>query len=175
MSMFKRDGTPIIPGVNDYEDDEEEFTELNLRGFLDPTDPADPTDTADVSYIPPKKNQQNEYNKMDVEIATQPFEMPKINQHTYNVMNEFNNEIDCTKAYSFKELSEVLKEIFSTKKKTKKLGDVKKRKPSSYNNYIKTRVNALKIEDPDRPPKEIMAAAISEWRNFSQDQKDTYK
>ena len=174
MSMFKRNGDPIfIPRGDDYEDDDEDFS--ILRDPTDSTDVTDLTDLTDVSYIPPMKNQQNEYTKMDVDISTQPFEMPKINQHTYDIMNEFNNEIDCTKAYSFKELSEVLKEIFSTKKKTKKVTDVKKRKPSSYNNYIKTRVNALKLEDPDRPRKEIMATAISEWRTFSQDQKDTYK
>ena len=170
MSVFKQNGDNVfIPG----EDDEEDLS--NLGNVIYDTSATNAEDMKDVSYIPPKNNQLSDCTKMDVEIPNHPFELSKINQYTYNVMNEFNNQVDCTRAYSFKELSEVLKQIISTKTETKKLNDTKKMKTSSYNNYIKIRVNALKIEDPKRPPKDIMAVARSEWNNFTQDQKDTYK
>jgi hypothetical protein len=188
MSMFKRNGDNVFIPKEYDDDDDEDFSDLrdisditcvsdttNVSDVTGVTGMTDVTDDMDVSYIPPKKKQQNECKKMDIEIATQSFEMLKINKHTYNIMNEFNNEIDCTKAYSFKELSEVLKQIFSANPDAKKQNDTKKRKPSAYNNYIKIRMNALKIEYPDRPGNENMAIARSEWRNFSQDQKETYK
>jgi hypothetical protein len=188
MSVFKRNGDNVFIPKEYDDDDDEDFSDLKdishitcASDITNVSDVSGVTDDTDVSYIPPKKNHQNECYKMDVEIATQPFEMSKINHNTYNIMSEFNNEVDCTKAYSFKELSEVLRQIFSANPEmkklnnTKKVNDTKKRKPSAYNNYIKIRMNALKIEDPGRSGNENMSMARSEWRNFTQDQKDTYK
>jgi hypothetical protein len=51
-----------------------------------------------------------------------------------------------------------------------------KRKPSSYNNFVKERIEALKKEQTGTVvARVLMVIAASEWKNMTKDQKDAYK
>lgn len=51
-----------------------------------------------------------------------------------------------------------------------------KRKPSSYNNFIQERIEALKKEQSGKVvARVLMVIAASEWKNMTQDQKSAYK
>ena len=51
-----------------------------------------------------------------------------------------------------------------------------KRKPSSYNNFVKERIEALKKEQTGTViARVLMVIAASEWKNMTQDEKDAYK
>jgi hypothetical protein len=51
-----------------------------------------------------------------------------------------------------------------------------KRKPSSYNNFIKERIESLKKEQTGTVvARVLMVIAASEWKNMTQDQKNAYK
>jgi len=51
-----------------------------------------------------------------------------------------------------------------------------KRKPSSYNNFVKERIEALKKEQNGTVIARIlMVIAAGEWKNMTQDEKDAYK
>lgn len=50
-----------------------------------------------------------------------------------------------------------------------------KRTPSAYNIYVKQRIEALKMEQPDTPAKELMKMAASQWKLLDKDEKEQYK
>jgi hypothetical protein len=108
------------------------------------------------------------------------------NAVTVAIVEEFIEIIDKTKSYTLKEIKDILSTVYKTKttktkdtKKTKKLdddGNVKpKRKPSTYNLYIKARVEELKKEDPSSTAIDRMKEAASSWKLLSDEKKNEYK
>ena len=122
------------------------------------------------------------------------------NTTTVAIMEEFTNIIDLNKSYTLKEIKDILSTVYKTKSSKKntssddegsdgekkqrrskkekldKEGNVKpKKKPSSYNLYIKARVEELKKEDPTTTAIERMKTAASSWKTLSDDEKNAYK
>ena len=123
------------------------------------------------------------------------------NTTTVAIMEEFTNIIDLNKTYTLKEIKDILSTVYKTKSSKKKNmssdedgsdgekkqrrskkekldkdGNVKpKKKPSSYNLYVKARVEELKKEDPNSTAIERMKAAASSWKTLSDDEKNAYK
>jgi hypothetical protein len=56
-----------------------------------------------------------------------------------------------------------------------KVSDKPKREPSSYNKYVKARIEALKKEQPETQAKELMKIAASSWKTLSKEEQETYK
>lgn len=111
-------------------------------------------------------------------------------QATAQIVKDFADQIETDKAYTLKELKDILDKIYkenSTKKtsKGKKASPVAsdedveqpkaKRQPSAYNNYVKKRISELKIERTDVPAKELMTIAAAEWKQLSKQEQEQYK
>ena len=124
---------------------------------------------------------------------------------TTEIINEFVSLVDTDKVYSLKELKDVLSEIYkaksngakksSTKKtkvtkdtsdsssdeeKGKKKGAKKdtnkpKKAPSAYNNYVKIRIEQLKVERTDVAPRDLMKLAAADWKQLDKQTQETYK
>lgn len=114
---------------------------------------------------------------------------------TAQIVKDFLSNVDTEKAYSLKELKDIITEIYkdNTDKKpsktSKKADDVivsdedespvasakPKRAPSAYNNYVKKRITQLKVERSDVPAKELMKIAAGEWKQLSKQDQEQYK
>lgn len=110
---------------------------------------------------------------------------------TAQIVKDFADQVDTEKAYSLKELKDIIGEIYKTvgkpskgKKTTPVVSDEDdgpvakekvKRAPSAYNNYVKKRISQLKTERSDVPPKELMTIAASEWRKLTKIEQEQYK
>ena len=121
------------------------------------------------------------------------------NANTTAIINEYVSIIDTEKEYTLKELRDILSEVYKTKtgtvKKTKKAkkdsdadssdNEPKKRvnkkkdetkpkkKLSGYNIFVRKRMLEMKDEQPDG--KLRMAAAASEWKTLTDEEKLSYK
>jgi hypothetical protein len=63
-----------------------------------------------------------------------------------------------------------------SKPKLDKDGNPKpKKQPTSYNNYVKETILALKQSKPEVPARELMGMAAASWKTLTQEQKDSYK
>lgn len=123
---------------------------------------------------------------------------------TTEIINEFVSLVDTDKAYNLKELKDILSEVYktkSTKKSTKKAtkteaidsgtddeppkqpkkkaakkdDDKPKKPPSAYNNFIKSRIEQLKVERTDIAPRDLMKVAASDWKQLDKQQQESYK
>ena len=124
---------------------------------------------------------------------------------TAEIINEFVQLIDNDKDYDLKELKQMLSDVYKTKttktaKKTKKatkteeqsttdseddkprkrgrpakVNDKPKRKPSAYNNYVKSQIEKLKKEQPEVQAKDLMKIAAASWKTLSKEEQETYK
>ena len=92
--------------------------------------------------------------------------MSSINDDLLKSINEFINSQSST--VDKKELLEVIKDVFSKHKKTKKGGDdtveKQKRKPSAYNLFMKKTMEELK--DNGMTAKEKMKRVADLWKEF---------
>lgn len=92
--------------------------------------------------------------------------MSSINDDLLKSINEFINSQSST--VDKKELLEVIKDVFSKHKKTKKGGDEtvekQKRKPSAYNLFMKKTMEELK--DNGMTAKEKMKRVADLWKEF---------
>ena len=124
---------------------------------------------------------------------------------TAEIINEFVQLIDNDKDYDLKELKQMLSDVYKTKttkttKKTKKatkteeqsttdseddkprkrgrpakVNDKPKRKPSAYNNYVKSQIEKLKKEQPEVQAKDLMKIAAASWKTLSKEEQENYK
>jgi hypothetical protein len=114
------------------------------------------------------------------------------------IIDEFVGKIDISKAYTRKELTDILTEICKETKKIVKItddeevivrkrgrpvkirldkdGNVKeKKKPTVYNMFIGNRIKKLKTDNPDVNAKELLKMASTEWRKMSTEEKKQYQ
>lgn len=56
-----------------------------------------------------------------------------------------------------------------------KVNDKPKRKPSAYNNYVKSQIEKLKKEQPEVQAKDLMKIAAASWKTLSKEEQETYK
>ena len=56
-----------------------------------------------------------------------------------------------------------------------KVNDKPKRKPSAYNNYVKSQIEKLKKEQPEVQAKDLMKIAATSWKTLSKEEQETYK
>jgi hypothetical protein len=111
---------------------------------------------------------------------------------TTEIINDFVNQIDTEKAYTFKKLKDILEEVYKAsnaeakkaekKPKKKAAKDAQadaepkaKRPPSAYNNFVKQRIQELKQERTDVAPRDLMKLAASEWKQLSKQEQEAYK
>lgn len=120
---------------------------------------------------------------------------------TAEIINEFVQLIENDKDYELKELKQMLSDVYKTKttKKTKKaakseeqttdsqdekpkkgrrpakVNEMSKRKPSAYNNYVKSQIETLKKEQPEVQAKDLMKIAATSWKTLSKEEQETYK
>lgn len=121
---------------------------------------------------------------------------------TREIVDEFVSLIEQDKAYSLKELKDILGEIYKTKTKpvktakpvkTGKAAKAKKdeadmavsdeekpvvkakKAPSAYNNFIKKRIEQLKIERTDLAPRDLLKHAAGEWKQLDKAEQEKYK
>lgn len=103
---------------------------------------------------------------------------------TGKIVESFVTIIDKENIYNLTELKTIIADIYrehnnnkrvTKKRAVKKENDKPKRKLSAYNVYIRTRVAELKLEQPNTPPKLFMSIAASEWKDLSDEDKQTYK
>lgn len=86
------------------------------------------------------------------------------------IIEDFNSKIVSDKDYTLDELKSELTESFKTfKKKKTKVEGAEKRKPSSYNLFIKDKMQEIKKENPTKDNKEIMSMAASMWKQHKID------
>jgi RNase P/RNase MRP subunit p29 len=120
------------------------------------------------------------------------------NTRTVKIIDEFVGKIDISKAYTRKELTDILTEICKETKKIVKItddeevivrkrgrpvkirldkdGNVKeKKKPTVYNMFIGNRIKKLKTDNPDVNAKELLKMASTEWRKMSTEEKKQYQ
>ncbi len=81
--------------------------------------------------------------------------------------------IDITNNYSLDEYKKILTNAYKdamkkTKKNTKSNDDINKtvnvkRKPTKYNIFVKEAILKLKVENPDKPYKDLMKMAADKW------------
>ena len=99
-----------------------------------------------------------------------------------DIITEFQNKIDNEKTYDLKEMTQILTEVYNESKKTgKKTKSVnvsekkEKKAPTAYNNFMSERMKALKKETPDVSSKELMEMASVEWKDLTDEKKQSYK
>lgn len=120
------------------------------------------------------------------------------NTRTVKIIDEFVGKIDISKAYTRKELTDILTEICKETKKIVKItddeevivrkrgrpvkirldkdGNVKeKKKPTVYNMFIGNRIKKLKTDNPNVNAKELLKMASTEWRKMSTEEKKQYQ
>ncbi len=61
------------------------------------------------------------------------------------------------------------------KKATKKDANKPKKAPSAYNNYVKIRIEQLKVERTDVAPRDLMKLAAADWKQLDKQTQETYK
>jgi hypothetical protein len=61
------------------------------------------------------------------------------------------------------------------KKTTKKDANKPKKAPSAYNNYVKIRIEQLKVERKDVAPRDLMKLAAADWKQLDKQTQATYK
>lgn len=95
---------------------------------------------------------------------------------TPEIMNAFIEKVNNDKEYTLDDLHKIMAEVYGKfyKSKSDKVEKTKK-KPSSYNMYVKAKIEELKKESPEKKAVELMAMAASQWKDLSQEQKDSYK
>lgn len=119
---------------------------------------------------------------------------------TTEIINEFVSLVDTDKVYSLKELKDVLSEIYKAKsngvkktkvakdtsdsssdeekgkkKGTKKDANKPKKAPSAYNNYVKIRIEQLKLERTDVAPRDLMKLAAADWKQLDKQEQEKFK
>lgn len=99
---------------------------------------------------------------------------------TKEIVQEFRNQVDDEKAYSLKELKDILGDIYKAKKTSTKKAkadntDKVKKSPSAYNNFIKKRIQELKVERTDVAARDLLTLAAGEWKQLSKMQQEQYK
>lgn len=129
----------------------------------------------------------------------------KAEMSTTEIINEFVNNVDTDKVYSLKELKDVLGEIYKAKsngakksstKKTKVTKDAMdtsdeepetskkgakkdankpKKAPSAYNNYVKFRIEQLKLERTDVAPRDLLKLAAADWKQLDRQEQEKFK
>lgn len=75
-----------------------------------------------------------------------------------NIVSDFMNNVDNSKDYTLKELDKILEKSY------KKNGEpAKKKAPTAYNTYIKSKIAELKAENPNINAKDLMKLAAGSW------------
>jgi hypothetical protein len=96
-----------------------------------------------------------------------------------DIITEFQNKIDNEKTYDLKDMTQILTEVYKeskkTGKKTKSVNITEKKAPTAYNNFMSERMKALKKETPDVSSKELMKMASVEWKDLTDEKKQSYK
>lgn len=125
--------------------------------------------------------------------------------NTASIIEEFCNIIDVDRVYTEKEFKQILSDIYKTKmgkKKSTKVvsddssddeskttkrgrpskskldenGNIKpKKKPTSYNIFMKSKFAEFKMQNTDKNAKEIMALVAGEWKKLSDEDKAAFK
>jgi predicted outer membrane protein len=101
---------------------------------------------------------------------------------TAQIVQQFAEQVDTEKAYTLKELKDIIDKIYKGASKPKKIDspvaaatEKVKRAPSAYNNYVKKRISELKVERPEVPAKELMTIAAGDWKQLSKMEQEQYK
>lgn len=63
----------------------------------------------------------------------------------------------------------------SKKKGAKKDANKPKKAPSAYNNYVKFRIEQLKIERTDVAPRDLLKLAAADWKQLDKQDQEKYK
>ena len=92
---------------------------------------------------------------------------------TKKVLEYFSASIDITNNYSLDEYKKILTNAYKdamkkTKKNTKSNDYINKtvnvkREPTKYNIFVKEAILKLKVENPDKPYKDLMKMAADKW------------
>jgi len=93
---------------------------------------------------------------------------------TKKVLEYFSASIDISNNYSLDEYKKIVTNAYKdAMKKTKKKGNKSnedgdktenvKREPTKYNIFVKEAILKLKVENPDKPYKDLMKMAADEW------------
>ena len=96
---------------------------------------------------------------------------------TAEIMTTFNEKVDNDKEYNLDELHKIMTGVYQMFYKASKSKETEKtkKKPSSYNMFVKVKIEELKKENPDKKAVELMALAASQWKVLSDEQKNSYK
>ena len=93
---------------------------------------------------------------------------------TPEIMTIFNEKVKKDKEYTLEELHKIMTNIYQMFYKSSKPEKTKK-KPSSYNMFVKIKIEELKKENPDKKAVELRAMAASQWKVLSNEEKNSYK
>jgi hypothetical protein len=113
-------------------------------------------------------------NEMDNVVESQDIQDNKKTKSvdTKKVLEYFTASIDISNNYSLDEYKKIVTNAYKdAMKKTKKKGnksnddktEIVKREPTKYNIFVKEAILKLKVENPDKPYKDLMKMAADEW------------
>jgi hypothetical protein len=115
-------------------------------------------------------------NEMDNVVESQDIQETKKAKSvdTKKVLEYFSASIDISNNYSLDEYKKIVTNAYKdAMKKTKKKGNKSnedgdktenvKREPTKYNIFVKEAILKLKVENPDKPYKDLMKMAADEW------------